>query len=423
MDINLKGPIQALAPSGPIRLQNGHAQIKPLGQTFSDINVEIQLDPKVVRLSQLSLHGGEGQFSGKGVVALERYTIGNIDLTFDADHFRVIATKEYRAGLSGQIICSGSLQAPIVTGAMTVVDTTLRPDFALMKSGPAAQDATITVVRNAEEASLSVKGGQTAGEEETKKTTAIPRGGVYNQLTLNVDVTIPRNTWVHMSEGSIELMGQLQAKKNPQEEPTLSGVIETVRGWVAVQGRKFTLEKGNIIFSGETPIDPSLDITARYTLPEYVVDVLIGGTGTKPTVSFKSEPDMEQADVLSLLVFGKPANALSDKEKVSLQSQALQAVAGSVASDLRQAVAEKLGIENLELDVGENPSQSKVGIGKYVAPGVFVSTSQQLGGNSHGPGQGREVTIEYQISDNWQLKASTTAQGNNGVDILWKKKY
>jgi autotransporter translocation and assembly factor TamB len=98
----------------------------------------------------------------------------------------------------------------------------------------------------------------------------------------------------------------------------------------------------------------------------------------------------------------------------------VQSLAGAVAADLGQALAEQLGVDNLELDIGENPSESKIGVGKYVAPGVYVSTSQQLGG---GNAQGREVAIEYQLSDDWQLKASSTARGNNGVDILWKKRY
>jgi autotransporter translocation and assembly factor TamB len=52
---------------------------------------------------------------------------------------------------------------------------------------------------------------------------------------------------------------------------------------------------------------------------------------------------------------------------------------------------------------------------------VFVSTSQELG--KSGNGSGRDVTIEYQLDEHWQLKASTTSRGNNGVDLLWKKKY
>ena len=419
MDVSLSGPVHALSPSGPIQLQQGNISIKKLRQAFSDITLDLQLEPQRIRLSELVVHSGEGQLAGKGAIALNQYQIGDIDLTFDAQRFRVIDTREYRAALSGQVRCFGSLEQPQVTGDLTVIDTTLRPDLALLKDGPAVPDPTITVVKSAEELlPPSRKAVEEKGKNGEDRGVAHP--GFYEKLAVAVGISIPRNTWVHMTEGSIELMGQVQARKAPQDELVLDGTVETVRGWIAVQGRKFQLEKGVVTFTGGAPIDPSLDIVARYTLPDYLVDVEIGGSGTSPTVAFRSEPALEQADILSLLVFGKPANALSDQQKTTLQSQAVQALAGTVASDLRQALAEKLGIENLELDVGDNPSQSKVGIGKYIAPGVFVSTSQQLGG---GNAQGRGVTIEYQLNDAWQLKASTTARGNNGVDILWKKRY
>lgn len=419
MDVSVTGPVHALSPSGPIRLQQGNVYIKKLEQAFSDINVALQLEAQRLTLSEFSIRGGDGEFTGNGFIALKQYQLEDLDLTFDAKRFRVISTREYHAALSGQLRCSGSLEQPVISGDLSVVDTTLRPNIALLKGGPAAADPTITVVRTVEE--LSPPSPETAEEKEKRdKNSTIARDGFYEKLRLDVGVTIPRDTWVHMEEGSIELRGQVRARKAPHDELVMIGSVETVRGWVAVQGRKFQLERGAVTFSGGTPIDPDLDIIARYTLPDYLVDVVIDGTIASPTVAFKSDPALEQADILSLLVFGKPANALSDRQKTSLQSQAVQALVGTVATDLRQALAEQLGIENLELDVGDDPSQSKVGIGKYVAPGVFVSTSQQLGGGS---GQGRDVTIEYQLNDNWQLKASSTARGNNEVDILWKKKY
>jgi translocation and assembly module TamB len=419
MDVALTGPVQALSPSGPIRLQQGSVYIKRLEQAFSDINVALQLEPQRIRLSEFAVRGGDGEFAGNGFIALKQYQVENLDLTFDAKRFRVISTREYQAALSGQLRCFGSLEQPVIAGDLTVEDTTLRPDLALLKSGPAAADPTITVVHTVEE--LSPPSQETAREKEKRdQDSTVARVGFYEKLRLDVGVTIPRDTWVHMNEGSIELRGQVRAQKAPHDELVLAGSVETVRGWVAVQGRKFQLERGAVTFSGGTPIDPNLDIIARYTLPDYLVDVVIDGTIASPTVAFKSDPALEQADILSLLVFGKPANALSDSQKTSLQSQAVQALVGTVATDLRQALAEQLGIENLELDVGDDPSQSKIGIGKYLAPGVFVSTSQQFGGGNI---QGRDVTIEYQLNENWQLKASSTARGNNGVDILWKKKY
>jgi translocation and assembly module TamB len=259
-------------------------------------------------------------------------------------------------------------------------------------------------------------------EAEREKTQASPpaaQNDFYQNLAVDLTVNIPRDTWVYMKEGSIELTGNLRTKKNPAEEIALVGAIETVRGWVAFQNRKFRLERGNIVFTGATPIDPSLDVVAQYVLPEYKVDVVVGGTAQTPTVTFRSEPQLEQADILSLLLFGKPANALSKNQKTSLQSQALGSLAGSVASELRQSLAEHLGVDDLEFGMGESPGQGTIGVGKYIAPGVFVSTSQQIGGD----GQGRNVTIEYQLSDQWQLKGTTTAEGNNGVDILWQKQY
>jgi len=419
MDVRLRGPIDALVPSGPVQIQQGQVRVKSLGQAFTDITVEMQLAQDAVRLTQFAVHAGEGQFTGRGSVALQQYRVTNIDLTFAADRFRVINTPQYRAALSGQLACSGSLQQPVVKGAFNLVDTTARPDFALMKSGPAAPDPTILVVQNTQELAAPAHSESPGAEKQAAPPTAPPQNDLYSHLALDLTVTIPRDTWVHLEEGTIELTGQLRAKKLPAEELFLTGAIETVRGWYEFYGRKFRLEQGNIVFTGATPIDPGLDVVARYTLPGYQVDVIVGGTAKTPTVTFRSEPQLEQADILSLLLFGKPANALSKGEKVSLQSQAMQAVVGSVAGELQQALSQKLGVDNLELDVGDSSGQSKVGVGKYVAPGVFVSTSQQLGGEK--PGQ--DVSIEYQLSDHWQLKASTTSRGNNGADILWKKRY
>ena len=419
MDVRLRGPVNALAPAGPVRIQQGQVRVKALGQAFTDIAVELQLAQDAVRLTQFAVHAGEGQFTGRGSVALQQYRVTNIDLTFDADRFRVINTPQYRAALSGQLTCSGSLQQPVITGALELDDTTARPDFASLKSGPAAPDPTMRVVRNAQELAVSAQPATPAIEDDTEPAPPGSRNDFYSRLALDLTVTIPRDTWVHLEEGTIELTGQLRARKDPAQELLLTGAIETVRGWYVFQRRKFRLERGNIVFIGATLIDPGLDVVARYTLPGYQVDVVVGGTAKTPTVTLRSEPQLEQADILALLLFGKPANALSKGEKVSLQSQAMQAVVGSVAGEVQQALAQNLGVDTLELDVGASPGQSKFGVGKYIAPGVFVSTSQQLGGEK--PGQ--DVSIEYQLNDHWQLKGSTTARGNNGVDILWRKRY
>ncbi len=229
---------------------------------------------------------------------------------------------------------------------------------------------------------------------------------------------MPRGTWVYLEEGNLELMGQVHIRKDPNQPVLFVGTIETVRGWYAFHGRKFHLEHGRVIFTGATPLDPTLDIDARQTLNDYQIDALITGTASKPELKFQSEPHLEQADILSLLIMGKTTGTLTHGEKSNLQSQVLGATAGYLANDVRRTVAEQLGIENVELDIGQTLSQSRLGVGTYVTEDVFVATSQSLGG-----GNTREFSVEYQLSENWQLKASATTRGNDGVDIIWRKRY
>jgi translocation and assembly module TamB len=210
----------------------------------------------------------------------------------------------------------------------------------------------------------------------------------------------------------------VRARKNANEPLLLIGAIETVRGWYSLYGRKFRLEHGIIRFTGATSIDPSLDVVAQYTLPKYRVEVVVSGTAREPSLSLRSEPALEQADILSLLIFGKPANALNAGEKSSLQSQALHTAAGYIASDLRRALASELGLDNLEFDLGQTLEQSRIGAGTYVTRDIFVSTSQPLQ-DKHG----REFSLEYSLDENWQIKVITTTHGNSGADLVWQKRY
>jgi autotransporter translocation and assembly factor TamB len=419
VDVRVRGPVNAPAPSGNIQLQQGQAHVKALGLTFQDIGVQAQLAPGAVQISQLMVRADDGRLTGSGRVSLQQYTVTAFDLTLSAERFRVIRTPQYTAAVSGQLSGSGSLQQPVLRGELRLEDASLRPDFSLLKSGPAKPDSTIVVARSEQELKARPQQSAQAASQSGQQP---PGDGPYEHLSLDLTVTVPRGTWVYLDEGTVELMGKINIRKEPNREPFLVGTIETVRGWYTFHNRKFTLERGQVTFTGGTPIDPSLDIDARYTLQKYKIDIVIGGTGHDPTFTLRSEPSLEQADILSLLIFGKPTDGLNSGEKASLQSEMLSATAGYFANDLRRAVAEKLGLDDLEFDVGNTVSQSRIGAGKYLSEGVFVSTSRSST-SADRKNQGQEFAVEYHLSENWQLKASTTTTGNDGLDVFWQKRY
>jgi autotransporter translocation and assembly factor TamB len=420
VDILLRGPFDALAPKGKIELQGGQARVKNLGLSLTDMDLHVGVTPEALHVTRLVARSGEGGLTGSGKLGLRNYSITTLGLTLDADQFRVIHTRQYKAAVSGRLASSGSLEKPFIKGALKLVESSLRPDLAAFRQrGPAPPDPTVVVARNREELASRQQRAADTHETEGEKSegSSVKPNGLYRQLGLDLTATVPRGTWIHVEDGSIELMGEVRARKNPGEDLSLTGAIETLRGWYSFQGRKFQIEKGRVTFTGGSKIDPSLEIVGLYKLPKYEVELVVGGNASKPELTLRSNPRLEQADILSVLIFGQPVGALSDGQRASLKGEAIKATTNYLAPGLRQSVAERLGVDNLEFDVGEGGG-SKIGVGKYVTKDVFISTSQQLDQKRE-----QEYSVEYEIAPSWELKSSTTSRGDSGIDIFWRKQY
>jgi translocation and assembly module TamB len=162
-----------------------------------------------------------------------------------------------------------------------------------------------------------------------------------------------------------------------------------------------------------------LDIAATHTAGEYLVRLRVGGTMTKPSLRLESEPALDQADVLAVLLFGAPANQLSRTQSTGLGEQALGIAGGYVASELRQSVADALGVDDLQFDTGTTGlADARVSIGKYVADDIFVSLAHRFGAQS-----AEELRIEYVVRPGWSLEMSTDTLGHSGIDLFWKRRY
>ena len=64
--------------------------------------------------------------------------------------------------------------------------------------------------------------------------------------------------------------------------------------------------------------------------------VNVRGTLKKPEIVLSSTPPLEQADILSLIVFNQPINQLGEGQQVSLAQRAQALATGAVAGQLAQ---------------------------------------------------------------------------------------
>ena len=101
---------------------------------------------------------------------------------------------------------------------------------------------------------------------------------------------------------------------------------------------------------------------------------------------------MSQADILSVLMFGRPTSELNNGQQASLQTQAA-GIAGSYAANaLGQQAADALGLQALQLSV-EN---GMAAVGTYLTQDVFLSASQNVAPQTEQvPGQpSQKATIQ-----------------------------
>jgi translocation and assembly module TamB len=183
--------------------------------------------------------------------------------------------------------------------------------------------------------------------------------------------------------------------------------------------RQFTLKTGVFTFTGGRKIDPQLDIDAQYPVTTCTIDIVVGGSASKPSLQLKSQPELAQADILSLILFGKTTDALGQGQRAGLQQQATKMATGVAAHQIGQAVASSMGLQRMGVTLNDTSSGTPaVGIGHYLGENTYVSASQPIGGRG-----GQKLSVQYFLLRWLSITSSSSADGSHEIDLNLVKQY
>ncbi|MGN6735983.1 MAG: translocation/assembly module TamB domain-containing protein [Candidatus Binatia bacterium] len=415
LDVSARGSLNAPNLRGTFHLRDGKVKVIPTNVNINQVAIAGSLDSNTIRIVELVAKAQDGEIRGNGALPLKDYQEGTIKLSLSAKNWPAIQTTRYQAKIAGDVAIDGALTAPRLTGQVTVLEGSLRPDLAFLEQNkvPLQRDETIVVVQKS--AANQRSQPMPINQEEAGSTNNQP----FKKVSLDVSLRAPRNLWIRHPDLVAEISGNLRATKKPDSEVDLTGRIDIVRGSLVFQGRRFQLTRGSVQFTGGGKINPTLDIAAEYKVPEYDVEIVLTGTAQKPSLTLSSQPRLDQADILAVLLFGRPVNSLNQSQRGSVQQSALNIASGFVAGKLASSVTQALGLDTLGLDVGEvDASGGRIGFGHYVGDKTYFSVSQELSGQ-----HGQDVSLEYQIAPNWKIGTSRSTSGSNAIDLIWQKRY
>ncbi len=158
------------------------------------------------------------------------------------------------------------------------------------------------------------------------------------------------------------------------DSPAFTGRADLVRGDYGFAGRTFRLDRGVIRFRGESPPNPLLDIRALAQVQGLDATILVQGTGLKPEISFASNPQLPQDELLSRILFGTSITNLSAPEAIQLASAVAALNSGTGSLDPINALRRAVGLDRLRILPADIATGQKTAIaaGKYIGRKLYV---------------------------------------------------
>jgi translocation and assembly module TamB len=446
-DLRAAGTVGAPQLSGDLTVSNGAFLLQGTDTRFQGVDAAVRLHDDQIEIERLKvLDENAHPLSATGTVAFAERRVGNVDVKVNAHDFKVMRSRYGEMSLDVEGAVAGALPALNVRGDVYVRAGRIEVDRVLEQFGESAYATESTAI---EAAATPIDAGA-AGPSTPRpvKPAEAPAAepstpSLFDAVTVDAHLRVPNNLVLRgddvrvtsggYSVGNLNLTvgGDIRATKSPGDRPVVVGNIRTIRGFYEFKGRRFDLERdGTVSFKGPDPTDPTLDITGTRDVSGIQARVHVHGTAQRPELDLTSVPPLDEADVLSLIVFNRPVNELGAGESTAVGQTAANMVGGFVTAPLAEALRDALDVDLLEIsaggDTGVGPT---VAIGTQLGERVFVKVRQQFGSADV-----TQFLLDYELTDKLRLQTSAAEGGQTnttpgqrveqaGIDFVFVKKY
>lgn len=422
-DFTIRGTIEEPIPEGLVRLDNGAWTVGALGVRQSNVNGTFALTPdRSVAVNVQATSGGRLDMSG--AVLLEPLTNPGLDLELRFQGFQAVDRRDVTGALSGTLQLDGTYESPVVTGELSVDQGVLfLEEFQRAVGVVDLTDPLFLGLVDRGDFDIPVDRPLLAGV----------RNPFLDALRVNVDLTVPRDTWLRSNEMNVEIGGELDlAYDRPRRDLVLVGELLARRGQYTVLGRTFEVQGGTVSFIGIPGINPLLDIQAEAPIRRQEggtlqIQATVQGSLVDPRVTLSTEEQgYAQSDLVSFLVFGRPSSEIAGSNTGQLESTAFSGVAsivgGTLATQLGTLAAQRLNfLDYLSVSqvgdlgaggggVASSVSSTQVEVGWYLGGGdIFgVLIWRPFSGAGTGTASTKAlagVRLEWQSSEQYHWEA------------------
>jgi translocation and assembly module TamB len=385
VDVATTGTWRQPGLAGTIILRDAGAYLPAAGIRLEKVRAEATLAGDTIHVRQARAESGGGWMEASGDIRVDGGRLLRYQGSARGEGFQVLNLPDIRAYASPAITIQGDPAIFSARGDITIPQMTI---YGKMGEDVVRPSSDVVVVD--------------APAARKKK---LPLG-----VDIRIRVILGEKVSIVASGIDARLAGALDVAVADIDEITARGRISIVEGSYKAYGVRLTITRGNITFVG--PADrPILDILAVRKANDVTAGVEVTGSARSPVATLYSNPPMSDQDKLAYVVLG---HRLTQGD--STQSSTFLSGAGVFDSGTPTMATEtrrRLGLE--APGAQEEAARSALSIGRYLAPGFYVSIGRSLLTNQN------VVALRYTLSKHWEVESRLG--GVTGMDLFYRIEF
>ncbi len=321
--VEAHGPLVHPGFQGRIDLQNGSLSLGDIPNGLSQLHGTLVFNQNRLEVQSLTAMSGGGLLSVGGSLAYQHGIYASLSVTGKGIRIR------YPQGVSSLADASLQLQGPEknlqLSGNILITRFSISPDLDI--AALAAQANAVPTVAAADAPSNHIR----------------------------LDVRIQSSPQLNFQNAFAKLAGDVDLHvRGTVANPSLLGSISVTEGSAMIAGTHYELQRGDITFTNPVRIEPSIDLSATARVQDYDITLGIHGTAAKPTVTYRSDPPLPEADVVGLLALGHTGDQqrlYTQQQEQSLTNPATDALLGGALNATVSSRVQKLfGAGSVKVD-------------------------------------------------------------------------
>ncbi len=252
------------------------------------------------------------------------------------------------------------------------------------------------------------------------------------QSRLKLDVHVVTTPELEMQTAIARLSGNADLRvRGTAERPAILGRAEVLEGEISFNGTKYKLERGDVTFANPARTQPIIDLQATTRVRDYDITVQFRGDASIANglkVTWQSEPQLPEADVIALLALGRTqeesAAATSSGSSFGFGGEASNLLINqALKSTVNSRLQSLFGASRVKIDPQGLPSETNLVRGPQVTVEQQVASNITLTYSTNVSVSNQQIIqVEYNITRNISIVALRDQNGVVSFDFKIRRR-